>query len=203
MKCSIVIDREYGSGGREIARLLSEQLGIPWYDGPLLVDAAREIGFDELLVADYDEEGVGSAISDLARRTPRYDTAGHVIDRAYLAYEERRKLFVKLGRGGPCVFLGRCADIALRDREIPVISVFVYASDLRDRVERSMTVDGIEEERVDAYIQKKDAQRRRYYKSFTGREWGARENYDLCLNTSGLGYQIAAESIAVVWDRLG
>ena len=33
---TIVIDREYGSGGREVAKLLSEKLGIPFYDGELL-----------------------------------------------------------------------------------------------------------------------------------------------------------------------
>ena len=27
---TIVIDREYGSGGREVAKLLSEKLGIPF-----------------------------------------------------------------------------------------------------------------------------------------------------------------------------
>ena len=30
---SVVIDREYGSGGREVARILSEKLGMEFYDG--------------------------------------------------------------------------------------------------------------------------------------------------------------------------
>lgn len=201
MNRSIVIDREYGSGGREIARRISEILDIPWFDGAGLVAAAREMGFDESLVEDYDEEGVGSAIADLTGRSPRYNTEGHAIDRAYMAYEERRKLILKLSRGGPCVFLGRCADEVLR-RKAPFLNVFVYATDLRQRKERVMRLDGVEEERLEAYLQKKDAQRRRYYKSFTGREWGARENYDLLLNTSGLSYDQAAEGIVALWKNM-
>ena len=38
---TIVIDREYGSGGREVAKLLSEKLGIPFYDGELLYLPAK------------------------------------------------------------------------------------------------------------------------------------------------------------------
>ena len=41
---SIAIDREYGSGGREVARILSRKLGIDFYDGNLLFLAARERG---------------------------------------------------------------------------------------------------------------------------------------------------------------
>ena len=43
---TIVIDREYGSGGREVAKLLSEKLGIPFYDGELLVLASEKYGID-------------------------------------------------------------------------------------------------------------------------------------------------------------
>ena len=45
IKKSIVIDREYGSGGREVARILSEKLGMEFYDGNLLVIDADNIKF--------------------------------------------------------------------------------------------------------------------------------------------------------------
>ncbi|MBR7187446.1 MAG: cytidylate kinase family protein, partial [Clostridia bacterium] len=62
---SVVIDREYGSGGREVARILSEKLGMEFYDGNLLVLAGREYGIDVATLQDYDEKGVGSVLSDL------------------------------------------------------------------------------------------------------------------------------------------
>ena len=56
-KQSIVIDREYGSGGREVARILSEKLGIEFYDGDLLIMAGREYGINLGTLREYDEKG--------------------------------------------------------------------------------------------------------------------------------------------------
>ena len=40
----ITIERQYGSGGREVGRILSHKLGIPFYDGELLLLAAERFG---------------------------------------------------------------------------------------------------------------------------------------------------------------
>ncbi len=39
---TITISRQYGSGGRHIAALLSEKMGVPCYDSKLLLKEARE-----------------------------------------------------------------------------------------------------------------------------------------------------------------
>ena len=59
---TIVIDREYGSGGREVAKLLSEKLGIPFYDGELLVLASEKYNIDLGMMKDYDEKRMGSIL---------------------------------------------------------------------------------------------------------------------------------------------
>ena len=42
-KCKyITIEREYGSGGTEIARLLAGQIGIPCYGQEILEEVSRE-----------------------------------------------------------------------------------------------------------------------------------------------------------------
>ena len=46
MKYIITIGREYGSGGRFIGKLVSERLGIPFYDSELLEEAAKESGLN-------------------------------------------------------------------------------------------------------------------------------------------------------------
>lgn len=38
---SIVINRQYGSGGREIGKIISEKLNIPFYDSRIYEEAAR------------------------------------------------------------------------------------------------------------------------------------------------------------------
>ena len=65
-KISIVIDREYGSGGREVARILSERLGMEFYDGNLLILAGKEYGINLSTMKDYDEKGVGGLLDNIA-----------------------------------------------------------------------------------------------------------------------------------------
>ena len=41
---SLAIEREFGSGGREIGRLVAKLAGIPCYDGELLIKEAESRG---------------------------------------------------------------------------------------------------------------------------------------------------------------
>ena len=43
----ITISREYGSGGRLIAKQLSEKMGITFYDKQLITEVAKRTGFSE------------------------------------------------------------------------------------------------------------------------------------------------------------
>ena len=61
-----------------------------------------------------------------------------------------------------------------------------------------MTVDHISQKEVYSYIAQKDRERKDYYYFHTGNDWGKMENYDLCLNTSALGYAGCAEIIKKV-----
>ena len=40
----ITVGREYGSGGREIAKLVAQKLNVPFYDKELLRKAAEKSG---------------------------------------------------------------------------------------------------------------------------------------------------------------
>ena len=59
-KYVITIGRQFGSGGREIGRIVANKLGIQYYDKELLAEAAKESGVnteffeasDEVTVSD-------------------------------------------------------------------------------------------------------------------------------------------------------
>ena len=63
---SIAIEREFGSGGREIGLLTAKLLGVPSYDGELLLDTAEHSGVDLALLRNFDERQAGSLLYDLA-----------------------------------------------------------------------------------------------------------------------------------------
>ena len=192
---SIVIDREYGSGGREVARILSEKLGMEFYDGNLLVLAGQEYGINLGTLQQYDEKGVGSVLHDFAMLSgPAY---GGVINEApFEVFSAQSRLVQQLVAKKPCIFLGRCtAHILKTEAHVPFIHVFIYASNMEDRIERARTVDGVDEKHIEAYIKRKDNQRKNYNKFFTDKAWDDPSNYDMMLNTSTLGYRGAAEAI--------
>ena len=192
---SIVIDREYGSGGREVARILSEKLGMEFYDGNLLALAGQEYGINLGTLQQYDERGVGSVLHDFAMlATPAY--GGTINEAPFEVFSAQSRVVQQLVAKGPCIFLGRCtAHILKTEARVPYIHAFVYASNMEDRIARARAVDGVEEKKIEAFIKRKDSQRKNYNKFFTDKTWGDPKNYDLMLNTSALGYEGAAEAI--------
>ena len=199
-KKSIVIDREYGSGGREVARILSEKLGMEFYDGNLLVLAGKEYGIDLGTLQTYDEKGVGSLLHDLSlvRNSGFGSTVyGTTVNEApFQVYSAQSRLVQQLVAKGPAIFLGRCTGQILKtEARVPFVHAFIYASNMQDRIDRARNVDGVEASRIEAYIRRRDNQRKNYNKFFTDKTWGDRDNYDLMLNTSTLGYEGAANAI--------
>jgi len=202
-KKSIVIDREYGSGGREVARILSEKLGMEFYDGNLLVLAGKEYGIDLGTLQTYDEKGVGSLLHDLSlvRNSGLGSTVyGSTVNEApFQVYSAQSRLVQQLVAKGPAIFLGRCTGQILKtEARVPFVHAFIYASNMQDRIDRARNVDGVEASRIEAYIKRRDNQRKNYNKFFTDKTWGDRDNYDLMLNTSALGYEGAAAAIIAV-----
>ena len=139
-------------GGREVARILSERLGMEFYDGNLLVMAGKEYGIDLGTLQTYDEKGVGSVLHDLAlvRATPYGST---VNEAPFQVYSAESRLVQQLVAKGPCIFLGRCTSQILKtEAHVPFVHAFIYASDIQDRIDRVREVDGVESSRIEAYI---------------------------------------------------
>ena len=79
-------------------------------------------------------------------------------------------------------------QIAYYDQEIIPVRIFAYA-DMESRIKRCMERRPEDENLTEAQMKKRiteiDRNRAKYYAFFSGQKWGARENYDLLVNTSG------------------
>ncbi len=189
-KICIVINRQYASGGREIARILSQRLSIPFYDGRLLQMAAEEYGLSHGVLKDYDEKKMGSLLYSIA--TNGAPAGQHMLP--YTIFQAQSETIRRLAEAGPCILIGRCADYVLRDR-CKFLNVFIYATSMEKRVKRAMEADGVSEKDAISYITKKDRQRKEHYNFHTDKQWGKMSEYDLCLNSSALGYEACADAI--------
>ena len=59
-KIVITIGRQFGSGGREIGKLIAEKLGINFYDKELISIAAKQSGLCEQIFETHDEKPTSS-----------------------------------------------------------------------------------------------------------------------------------------------
>lgn len=187
MKYVITVGREYGSGGRFIAKKLAEKLGIAFYDDELLTKAAQESGISENVFKNFDEKKDGLFAAGLGFYS--YDLS--LSQRVFLAQFDAIK---SIAEEESCVIVGRCADYVLQNHE-NLISIFICAP-MDEKIERVVTYYGVDRAKAESVITKKDKKRKSYYNFYTDRTWGKSSNYDLCIN-SKIGIEGCVEAILV------
>ena len=187
-KFVITIGRQFGSGGSEIGYRLAQELGIKYYDKDLIVQAAKESGLCEQVIAQEEEKPTGSFLYSMVLAP--HAAASHFLnwtedslnDRVYKA---QATVIRKAAAEGSCVFVGRCADYLLWN-EPNVYRVFIQA-DPEDRKARIAKQCNTTPEKAADIIKKKDKVRANYYNFHTNNKWTDLTNYDLCLNVSKVG----------------
>ena len=209
-KFYITIGREKGSGGLEIAQKLSEEFGIPQYNKQLIDKAAKESGLCKELFAEIDEKRGSKFISGffsgiMGSLYSEYGTSSG-INREEL-FRIQSDSIIKIANEGSAIFIGRCADYILRDRD-NCLNVFITAS-ADDRVERLLEHNKIKDaekysrEDMKELLEKSDRKRENYYNYFTYKQWGAASSYDLCLNSSLLGIDGCVKIISDIIKEKG
>ena len=193
---AITIDRQYGSGGREIGVRLGELLGIKVYDEELITLAAEKKGLPADYLQKVDEKATHSLLYSIAMGTSMHRTQVPGIempinDRLFITQSQIIKEAIA---EGPAIFIGRCADYVLRRHE-KALNIFVY-SDFEQRVSRIAEEYAISRKEAELKINKTDKQRVSYYNFYTGRKWGKPENYHFCVNSAVLGVDGTAKMLA-------
>lgn len=176
-KIVITISREYGSGGRYVGKLLSDNLGIDFYDKELISLASKNSGLSTSYIKDIDEKKVSGM----------YENNND--DRLFVAEEKVIKEISK----SSCVIVGRCADYILKDND-EVIKVFLYSDD-DNKVKRACTYYGLKNNNALKEIRKINKQRAKHYKYYTNRDWYNTSNYDLMINVDKYGVERVAQLI--------
>lgn len=185
----ITIGREFGSGGHEIGNLLATRLDIPLYDNNLIRMVAEKLDIREETARAVDETTLNSFLAGFIfepiEESSRLNGTEYVPPLTQQVYELQCDIIRKLAERGPCIIVGRCADFVLRDHK-NCINVFICA-DWEDRVERIAAKYDISQRKAVDKIKKMDRERRNYYESHTGQEWGSIDSHHMLLNVSRLG----------------
>lgn len=196
MKKIITVSRQFGSGGRSIAKAVAAALGYDYYDSELTDKVAAETGFDPSYIADAGEYAPGRSILSYALGSAvPHGTGNHLSASDYL-WATQSRIINELAEKGNCVIVGRCADFILRDRK-DCLNVFIHA-DKDYKAKRIVELYGVRDKSPVKRLEEKDTKRAVNYKYFTGREWGNIENYHLALDSSKLGNEMCVRIIESV-----
>ena len=180
----ITVGREFGSGGRELGRRLSETLGIAYYDQEIISEIVKRTSLSKEYVQAIEEHRpVISFPIHIGRSF--YPALDPVFEQNMAVYQEQAKVIEEMAAKSDCVIVGRCADYVLREQN--PFRLFVYA-DMESKMKRCRAKGPEDEKLTDRELRQKiqgiDKKRAKYYEFYTGNKWGDKLNFDLCVNTT-------------------
>lgn len=187
----ITIGRQFGGGGKCVAEILGRRLGIPVYDNELIMKAAQESGFSAEFFEQSDEKRRFFSLSSIFASAYSSETENYMSDKGL--FRIQCETIRNIAAQGSAVIVGRCSDYVLRDMD-NTLDIFL-TSPQEVRAARVAERQRISLEKAVEAVEKADRIREEYYNYYTFGNWGVASNYDLCIDTSKVGMEGAAEMI--------
>ena len=188
------IERAFACGGNEIAKKLAADLGYTYHGHDVLEEAANQLGISISFISAIEATDPESDIINI-HRTPlldrKLDEKDYPIE--IKLFKKEAELIRNYAEGGKCVFVGRAASFILNDRD-DCLNAFIYA-DEDYRLQRAMSVEGIDSQKAAASLKKNDRRRANFYTAHTRKIWDDKKNYHIMINSGILG---TVESVRIL-----
>ena len=179
----ITISREFGSGGREVGKRLADVLGYAYYDREIEEDIAQRMNMDVGYVTHAMRGGPHSIPLHFGRTLANPYLVKQQVD----ILVEKQRVLKEIAADSNCVIVGRAADVILE--EYHPFKIFVYADmayKVKRCVEHAEMGENLTPRELERAIKRVDAQRAQYHRLYADTEWGRKEAYHLCVNTTGM-----------------
>ncbi len=203
-KYVITINREIGSGGKTVAKLLAQKLGVPFYDKAHLKTVEDE-GLNEEKIESLKskkrtwwpdlkkivELGGGFAVS-IYDNLPNYAVPeDNDTDKKFKTEQE---ILTGIADAESCVVVGRCSFVTFKDHPNH-LNIWIQ-SPMESRIDRVMKKKGIAtKEEAEKLINEVDKLCDDYSKRHTGVSRYDPRNYDLVISMKGRTEEEAADLI--------
>ena len=198
----ITINRELGSGGRTVGRILAEKLGVPYYDKALIKPLEEE--FDMTL--DQIEKLKGNNRSwweeikrvlilgeNAANSSEYYDEKNKRLVTSEAVLKAEKEILQSIANEESCVIAGRSAFFVTNGHQNR-LNVFIQAS-MEYRIKRLMAKQGLTEKEAKKVIREVDEMREEYLKNNAHTSRYDTHNYDLVIKMDGKTEEEAANVI--------
>ncbi|MBI4213291.1 MAG: cytidylate kinase-like family protein [Chloroflexi bacterium] len=200
----VTITEAVGSGAPVVARLVGERLGLPIVDREVLLWAAQQAGVSPDTIEEA--ERAPSFMERMIESMGVYLESGEPMDPrsvsvafSGLTNERYRNLIEgvvrNIGDTGEAVIVGHAAHAILRD--YPNVFRVYLSAPLATRVARVSEAEGAPLAAAESMVRESDRVRRSFFED----QWKVRrneaQNYDLCLRTDKLTFDVCAELISL------
>ncbi len=195
----ITVSRQFGSGGRELGKRLSDLLNWDYYDREIIQALAQEHGMDPEYLHNLLSSHGWHHYQLTYRNSFRQPMTG-TWRQTELLVRQREILQEIAQAGNSCVIVGRDADIILH--QYSPFRIFVCA-DMTSRVARCLKFeeknppeDRLSEKEILRNIRRIDRNRRRMREILTGKAAGDGSSFDLTVNATDWDIKKLAEAVA-------
>lgn len=190
----VTISREFGSGGKEVGKRLADALGYSYYDSEIITLLAKETGMSEEYIKNISEKGAYPYAFQFAKSFVMYSAVQNNQTELLVA---QSKILKKIAEKGNAIIVGRGANTILKDYN--PMNIFVYA-DMESKIKRCREKAKEDENLTDKELEHKiksiDKNRKALNDLISNAEWGSKENYNLCINTSNIEIKSMVPALA-------
>ena len=197
-KFVITINREVGSGGRTVGRILAEKLGVKYCDKAVIEGLTHKFGLSPERIEEIKAQkkswwnDINNYYQTLVNSTSLPMDAEVKLDNDTM-FETEKRILQELATQSSCVVAGRTGFMVFREWPNH-LNVFIQAS-LEHRIKRIMNRKNVTMEQARDIIAKMDATREAYIKKYEDTTRYDTRNYQLVISMDDLTENDAAEII--------
>ena len=203
----ITINRELGSGGRTVGRILAEKLGVPYYDKALTkpLEEKFDMSIDQIEELKGTNRSWWESIKrvlilgeDAANSSEYYNEEKKKLVTSEAVLKAEKEILQSIANEESCVIAGRSAFFVtngLQNR----LNILIQAS-MEHRLARVMAKRGISEKEAKKIIKEVDETREEYMKNNAHTSRYDTRNYDLVIKMDG---KTEEEAVNVILAYIG
>lgn len=189
-KYVVTISRQFASLGRTIAKEMSQELGIKFYDRDLVEETAKRMGQPVSVISETEETG-GSIFSNR-----KYPLGMGLLSMHQEIFSIQSNIIKDLADRESCIIVGRCADTLLRDNP-RCLNIYIYAP-FEERLKNCIERFDMEEKEATKMIREVDKAREIYRLRYCTGVKTVLDHRDLMMDSSRFGPEKTAKILCDV-----
>lgn len=193
-KFTLTITREFGSLGRSIAKELSAELGVDFYDRDIVEEVSRQLNMPVSTISNTEEKSKHSLFS---RNFPLGTDEEYIQS---MIFDTQKNIILDFAANSSCILVGRCSDYILEHHKNN-INIFIYAP-YEKRLENCINILGMSKTEAAKMISSVDKARNTYHKKYAGYLPDDPKHKNLMIDSSMLGVNGTSKLIAHIVREL-